>query len=91
MSKKFDPEDPMELVGVEIPGIDPTVMLDDIVREYVLLGWDASRILELFRSPQFGATHHLLQLKGEAYVTERVQRVVDEWNQGWLTGGDVDG
>ncbi|MBI3091164.1 MAG: hypothetical protein HYY96_10890 [Candidatus Tectomicrobia bacterium] len=89
--KAFDPEDPMELVGVELPGCDPAQMLDDIVQEYLLMGWGAAQILELFRSPHFTATHRILQLMGEPYVTERVDRLAEAWQQGWLTEGEADG
>ncbi len=82
--KEFDPEDPMELVGVEAPGGDPDQALDTIVQEYLWLGWNSLQILMLFRSPQFGVTHQIYRQKGEAYVKARVQRLTQEWRAGWL-------
>ena len=97
--KEFDPEDPMELVGVEAPGGDPDQALDTIVQEYLWLGWNPLQILMLFRSPQFGVTHQIYRQKGEAYVKARVQLLVQQWRSGWLpredsnkaSGGDVRG
>ena len=83
--KEFEPEDPMELVGVEIPGGDPDQALDGIVQEYLLMGWTPLQILTLFRSPYFGVTHRIYQKKGEAYVKARIQRLTQEWQAGWLT------
>ena len=85
MTKKFEPEDPMELMGVEVPGGDPDQVLDGIVQEYLLLGWKPPRILSLFRSPYFSGTHQIYRQKGEAYVKERVQRLAEEWSRGWLS------
>jgi hypothetical protein len=87
---EFDPEDPLELVGVEVSGGDPDQVLDGIVQEYLFMGWSPLQILFLFRSPHYGATHQIYKAKGEAYVKERVQRLAKEWDKGWLTGGKGD-
>ena len=44
MAKDFEPDDPMELVGVAIPGSDPDQALDGIVQEYLFMGWSGRRI-----------------------------------------------
>ncbi|MFQ5933118.1 MAG: hypothetical protein ACE5KI_00565 [Dehalococcoidia bacterium] len=88
-TKAFDPEDPMELVGVELPGESDDV-LDGIAQEYLFMGWSAPAILFLFRTPQYTATHRIYREKGEAYVKERIRRLADQWNQGWIRGGTAD-
>ena len=88
---EFDPEDPMELIGVEIPGTDPDQIMDDIIQEYLFMGWSASQILFLFVSPYYGATHQIYKQKGKDYVQERVQRLFEEWHYGWLQGGGING
>ena len=88
---EFDPEDPLELVGVEVPCTDPDQVMDDIVQEYLFMGWSPAQILFLFWSPYYGATHQIYKQKGKAYVKERVQQLAEEWRQGWLPGGETNG
>ena len=85
---EFDPEDPMELVGVEVP-TDPDEAMDDIVQEYLMMGYKPAQILFLFRSPYYGATHQIYRLKGHDYVKERVYTLAAQWNRGWLASPAV--
>lgn len=67
---EFVEEDPMELVGMVMPG-EPGVleaMAMAFVEEYVLLGWDEPRLMTLFVNPLFMATHRIYRQKGEEYV-----------------------
>ena len=84
MPKEFDPEDPMELVGVEVSGSDPEQVLDDIVQEYLFMGWKPAMILFLFRSPHYAATHRIYRLKGHDFVKQRILSLAEQWNRGWL-------
>ena len=86
--KEFDPEDPMELVGTEVPS-DPDEALDDIIQEYLMMGWKPAQLFFLFRSPHYGATHQIYRLKGHEYVKERVYRLAAQWSSGWLAGSPV--
>ena len=86
--KEFDPEDPMELVSVEIPGGDSDQVLEDLVQEYLFMGWRPTEILFLFRSPHYAATHQIYRQKGHQYVKERIDQLADRWNQGWIEGGE---
>lgn len=91
MVKEFDPEDPMELVGVSVPAGEPEQALDEIVQEYLFMGWTPAEILFLFKSPHYSATHHIYRLKGHDFVKERVQRIAEAWRQGWLARGEANG
>ncbi len=90
MPKEFDPEDPMELVAVALPEGDPDQQIDDVVQEYLFMGWTPLQILYLFRSPHYGATHQIYRRKGHDYVKERIYSLTKQWDQGWLTGGKQD-
>jgi hypothetical protein len=85
--KEFDPEDPMELVGVAIPEGDDDLALDGIVQEYLFMGWNVTQIMFLFTSPYYGATHQIYERKGSAYVTERVHHLASQWADGWIREG----
>lgn len=78
---EFVGEDPMELVGVVMPG-EPGMldaMAAAIVEEYVLLGWDEPRLMTLFVNPLFLATHRIYRHKGEAYVRELIRSTCDRF------------
>ncbi len=79
----------MELVGVEIPGGDGDQVLEDLVQEYLFMGWKPAEILFLFRSPHYSATHRIYRQKGHQYVKERIDQLADRWNQGWIKGGEL--
>ena len=71
-----EPDDPQELVGVELPG-DETVtreMAAAFADEFAQLGLHRPQILALFRQPHYAGAHRALQLLGE----EAIARIVDE-------------
>lgn len=78
-NKVFEPEDPMELVGVSFEQEPDEEALDEmacsIVEEYMRMGWTGENILRLFRNPAFKLTHNILQHRGEAYVRGLVDAV----------------
>ena len=73
---EFDTEDPMELVGMVLPGEAGQLeaMADCVVEEYVRMGWDERRLMVLFVNPMFLATYRIYRQKGEAYVRNLVQK-----------------
>ncbi len=78
---EFDRADPMELVGMVLPG-EPgqlEAMAECLVEEYVRMGWDERRLMTLFVNPLFLATHRIYQQKGEAYVRELIRKTRARW------------
>jgi hypothetical protein len=78
---EFVEEDPLELVGMALPG-EPgqlEAMAEIMVEEYVRLGWGERRLMGLFTSPVYLATHRVYREKGEAYVRELIQRTCAKW------------
>ena len=78
---EFDHEDPMELVGMLLPGDEATTeaMAETFVEEYMRLGWDEARLMKLFTHPFYQATHAVYRLKGEAYVRDLIARTRAKW------------
>ncbi len=73
-----DATDPMQLVGHAMPG-EPgglELMAETVVDEYLRLGFDKDRILDMFRKPFFAMTHSVWQQKGDAWCDALVERVV---------------
>ncbi len=89
-NKEFDPDDPMEMVAVEIPGGNVDQVLDDLVQEYLFMGHSPTEIMFLFRSPHYMATHQIYQQKGADFVKERIGQLSEQWNRGWIKGGERD-
>jgi len=73
-----DPTDPGVLVGVALPAeLEATRdMAWVFAEEFARMGFDASRILGLFRSPFYAGAHRALRLLGETEVTAIVRECV---------------
>jgi hypothetical protein len=79
---EFVVEDPMELVGMVLPG-EPgqlEAMAECLVEEYVRLGWDERRLMTLFVNPMFMATHRIYQRRGEEYVRGLIRSMCAKWS-----------
>ena len=79
---EFAHEDPMEMVGMVVPGDSETMdaMAEALVEEYVRMGWDEARLMPLFTNPMYLATHRIYREKGVAYVIELIHKVRNKWN-----------
>ena len=78
---EFVDEDPLGLVGMVMPGEEGQLeaMAECFVEEYARMGWDERRLMTLFVSPMFLATHRVYKLKGEEYVRELIRRTRAKW------------
>ncbi len=86
--KAFEPEDPMELIGIAIPQQDPDYMAECMIEEYMLLGWNEKQLMSLFTKPFFQATHRIYHDKGEEHIRSLIQGVRDRWLRGSVRGGE---
>ncbi len=81
--KEFQEEDPMDLVGMVLPG-EPgqlEAMAECLVDEYVRMGWDERRLMTLFLNPLFLATHRIYRQKGEEYVRALIRQTLVRWGR----------
>ncbi len=74
-------DDPMEMIGVVLPGEQGQLeaMAECLVEEYVRLGWDARRLMTLFVNPMFMATNRIYRQKGETYVRQLIRKSRAKW------------
>jgi hypothetical protein len=88
--KEFEPDDPMEIVGVAgLPGMtdaDEVEMHRCIVDEYLRMGFGDAALLDLFRNPYYRATHSVWRSRGEAYVRELIASVRRQWRPSSTAG-----
>ncbi len=71
-----EPEDPQELVGVELPGDEAVTreMAAAFADEFAQLGFTRAQILALYREAEYSGAHQAWRLLGE----DEVARIVDE-------------
>ena len=73
-AKQTESTDPLELRGTAVPGGEPEYLARCLIEEFAGLGHGPAQILELFRQPEYLATHAYWQAVGD----EAVGRLVDE-------------
>ena len=78
---EFVDEDPMQLVGMVLPGEEGQLeaMAECIVEEYVRMGWDERRLMTLFVNLMFMSTYRIYRQKGEEYIVGLIRRICAKW------------
>ena len=74
-TRPVEPEDPMNLHAVEIPG-DTDLMLRVLVEEYARMGWNADAVMDLAVDPFYQGFHGLWRLHGEEELRRRVSAIL---------------
>ena len=74
-TRPVEPEDPMNLFAVEVPG-DPELMLRLLVEEDARMGWGLHALIGLFRDPFYVAAHGLWLHYGEEELTRRLSELL---------------
>ncbi|MBI3325816.1 MAG: hypothetical protein HYZ81_03825 [Nitrospinae bacterium] len=81
---EFMQDDPFELVGMVLPGEQDAeavaLMGRCFIEEFVRMGWDATRILALFRDPFYRGPHAVYRARGEGFVRQLIGQVQQEWS-----------
>lgn len=87
---EFDPEDPMELVGVGLFTNEDTtdLMTECFIEEFMRMGYNHKQLLGLFRNPYYTGMNMVLQNRGEEFVRDRISEVFARWGRpfSWPTG-----
>ncbi len=78
-SKKFEAEDPFEIVQsfLDVPADDSFYdqMTRTFIEEYMMMGWDDEQIFSLFEDPFYRGTHDILKRKGERFVKRLIGEI----------------
>ncbi len=74
--KEYQEDDPMALVGVAMSGAEAAEALITMARvfidEFARMGWDRTRIHEVFRNPFFRAPHSVYARYGDDFVLQLI-------------------
>ena len=80
-AKPAEPDDPMALVGVEVPA-EPAALREMayvFAEEFARLGFDEGRLCRLFRNPFYAGPHQAYRALGEAAVADIARECVGAW------------
>lgn len=80
--KKPEPDDPMEIMGVEVSG--PAVgegegleaMGRAFIEEFLMAGWGPDRLMAMFQNAAYQGPHLVYRHKGEAFVRNLIEEYV---------------
>ncbi len=78
-AKEFEPEDPMMLQGVALPGDSEAAMAETFVEELIRMGFPDSAVLKVFSNPFYSGPHRLLTKHGEGFVRELIASIRGRW------------
>ncbi len=79
---EFDPEDPMELVGMELPADDENSLRDMALcfaEEFIRDGWRKEKVFAMFTNPFYRMPHAIWKSKGDLFVKEIVDEAAAMW------------
>jgi hypothetical protein len=78
-----EPDDPQELVGVELPGDESVTreMAAAFADEFARLGYTRAQILALYRQPHYAGAHQAWRLLGEEVVARLVDEALAVWGR----------
>jgi hypothetical protein len=87
--KRFDPEDPMEMMAVGLPcsSEDYDAMVEAIIEEFFWMGWPDETIFHMFEHSFYQLPHAVLKQRGEPYVRDAIRRVREAWRPKGIEGG----
>jgi len=90
--KTNEPEDPLELVGVQMHEGPDDQALEEMawcfIEEYARMGWNGERILKLFRNPFYRGPNQILRARGEEFIRERIETITGVKASPTLSSGD---
>lgn len=80
--KEVDPEDPLELVGVELPTQTEDGLRDMalcIAEEFVREGWDEDKLVAMFQNPFYQGPYLVWKQKGDDFIRKIIQEAMNMW------------
>ncbi|MBI1870314.1 MAG: hypothetical protein HYS07_03870 [Chlamydiae bacterium] len=82
VNKELDPEDPMEMVGVEFSLQSEAEVRDMALcyaEEFARDGWNEEKLLAMFRNPFYLGPHLVWRQKGDSFVLSVIQEAIRMW------------
>ncbi len=80
--KKCEPEDPIEMIGVQLSHQSEAELRDMALcfaEEFIREGWGPEKLLKMFRNPFYQGPYLVWKQKGNAFVQSVIQEAVNVW------------
>ncbi len=80
--EEFDPEDPMEMVAVELPGQSEEQLREMALcfaEEFIRDGWSEEKLFAMFQNPFYQGPYLVWQQKGDEFVRSVIQEAGKRW------------
>lgn len=80
--KENEPDDPMEMIGVELPAQSEAQLRDMALcfaEEFVREGWEKDEILMMFHHPFYQGPYMVWKQKGDEYIKSVINEAIRMW------------
>ena len=80
--KEFDPEDPIEMIGIELPNQSEAELRDMALwfaEEFAREGWSKERLLKMFKDPFYQGPYLAWKQKGDEFVLSVIDEAIKMW------------
>ncbi len=80
--KEFEPDDPLEMVGVELPCQSEKELRDMALcfaEEFIREGWNKDKIFGMFRHPFYQGPHLAWKQKGDEFILSAIDEAMKMW------------
>ena len=81
-TKEFEPDDPIEMIGVEIPNQTEEQLRDMALcfaEEFVREGWKEEELMKLFKNSFYHGPHLVWKQKGDDFVRSVILEALKMW------------
>ena len=81
--KECEPDDPIEMVGMEIPGQSEEALRDMALcfaEEFAREGWSEEKLLAMFKNPFYAGPYLAWKQKGDEFVKSVIREAVNMWS-----------
>ena len=82
MTKAYEPSDPMQIIGVEVPSQSEEELKDMALcfaEEFIREGYSKEKLYQLFKNPFYQGLHRIWQKKGDQFVLSVIDEAVKSW------------
>jgi len=93
IKKEFEPDDPIEMIGMEIPNQSEEQLRDMALcfaEEFIREGWDKEKIILMFHHPFYQGPYMVWKQKGGDFINSVVDEAIKMWRP-VRSGGCVEG
>ncbi len=80
--KAYEPDDPMEMIGVQLPGQSEAELRDMALcfaEEFVREGWSEEKLERMFKNPFYQGPHLVWKQKGDDFIRGVIAEAMSWW------------